>query len=242
MAKREVLPAEHRDITGKRVKRLIRGKGKIPGVVYGKGLEPYLVSVNAKEFRRLYHEVGGSSLVDLTVGEERHPVLIHEPDNDPISGDEIHVDFYRVNMKEKITAEVPIHFTGEAPAVHAMEGTLIKNLDAIEVECLPADLPSEFEIDLAPLVDFEAAIHISDLSIPEGVELKVEAEETIARVEPPRSDEELEELEEAPEEDIEAVEGMEGAGEETENADLAEPGLKGETGGEDKPQQVPEAT
>lgn len=237
MAKRETLPAESRDVTGKRVKRLIRGKGKIPGVVYGKGLEPYLVAVNAKEFRRLYHEVGGSALVDLTVGEERHPVLIHEPDHDPISGDEIHVDFYRVNMKEKITAEVPIHFTGEAPAVHAMEGTLIKNLDALEVECLPADLPSEFEVDLSPLVDFEAAIHVSDITIPEGVELKVELEETVARVEPPRSDEELEELEETPEEDMEAVEGMEGADEDTENADLTEGTPSTAEGEESKPQQ-----
>jgi large subunit ribosomal protein L25 len=238
MAKRQTLPAEQREITGKRVKRLIRHKGKIPGVVYGKGLDPYMVAVNAKEFRRLYHEVGGSALVDLEVGEERHPVLIHEPDHDPISGDEIHVDFYRVNMKEKITAEVPIHFTGEAPAVHGMEGTLIKIIDAIEVECLPGDLPSEFEIDLAPLVDFEASLHIADLTIPEGVEIKVEAEEAIARVEPPRSDEELEELEETPEEDLESVEGMEGSEEGAEGEEGTEESAG--DGEEPKPEQKQE--
>jgi large subunit ribosomal protein L25 len=234
--KRQVLTAEARDITGKRVKRLVRAKGKIPGVVYGKGLEPYLVSVNAKEFRRLYHEVGGSALVDLTVAEEAHPVLIHEPDHDPITGNETHVDFYRVNMRQKITAEVPIHFMGEAPAVHALDGSLLKIIDAIEVECLPTDLPSELEVDLSPLVDFEAVIHVSDITVPEGVELHVEDEAAVARVEPPRSDEELEELEEAPEEDLSSVEGMEGD-EDTENADLSEGSPKGEEGGEDKPQQ-----
>ena len=209
------LLAEKRDIVGKKVKKL-RGRGKLPGVVYGKGVEPELVSVGAKEFRRLYHEVGGNTLVLLEINEDKHNVLIHEPARNPVTDEEVHVDFYRVNMSEKITTEVPLHFEGEAPAVHNLEGTLIRPLDNVQVECLPGDLPHALEISLDSLEDFEAAIHVSDLSVPEGVEILNDPEEVLAKVEPPRSEEELEELEETPaeEEALPEVEGEVPEGEE----------------------------
>jgi large subunit ribosomal protein L25 len=225
-----ILLAEKREVVGKKVKKL-RGRGKLPGVVYGKGVTPELVSVGAKEFRRLYHEVGGNTLVLLQLDEDKHNVLIHEPARNPVTDEEIHVDFYRVNMSEKITTEVPLHFEGEAPAVRSLEGTLIRPLDSVEVECLPGDLPHAIEISLDGLVDFEAAIHVNDLSVPAGVEILNDPEEVLAKVEPPRSEEELEELEEAPaeEEALPEVEGETPEGEEAPNAEEAttEPNSEG---------------
>lgn len=217
-----ILIAETRDVTGKTVKRM-RARGKTPAVVYGKGFESRIVSVPTREFRRLYHEVGGNTLVRLQMEGGEENVLIREPDRDPVTGDELHIDFYRVDMNEKITTEVPLRFTGEAPAVRALDGTLVRPLDAVEVECLPRDLPSDIEISLDSLEDFEASIHVRDLAVPEAVEILTDADELVARVEPPRSEEELEELEstegvgeEAEDAAMEAVEGEEGEGEPSE--------------------------
>jgi large subunit ribosomal protein L25 len=223
------LAAETREVTGKKVKRL-RGRGKLPAVIYGKGFESRHIVVPTKEFRRLYHEVGGNTLVRLQLEEGEENVLIHEPDRNPINGEEFHVDFYRVNMNEKITTEVPLRFTGEAPAVRALDGTLIRPLDAVLVECLPGNLPSDFEVNLDSLEDFEASVHVRDIAVPEGVEILTDADELVARVEPPRSEEELEELE-----DTSTV------GEEAEDAALSEvEAEEGEVGEEDE-EATPEA-
>lgn len=215
-----ILIAETRDVTGKTVKRM-RARGKTPAVVYGKGFEPRIVSVPTREFRRLYHEVGGNTLVRLQMEAGEENVLIREPDRDPVTGDELHIDFYRVNMNEKITTEVPLHFTGEAPAVRSLDGTLVRPLDAVEVECLPRDLPSDLEVSLDSLEDFEASIHVRDITAPAGVEILTDPDELVARVEPPRSEEELEELE-----------STEGVGEEAEDAAMdaveVEEGAEGE--------------
>src|SRR3990167_9124981 len=144
---RPTLPAETREIIGKKVARL-RDRGRLPGVIYGKEFVSSPVSVPTREFRRLYHEVGGNTLVTLQVGEHEHPVLIHEPARHPVTGEELHVDFYRVRMTDKITAEAPLRFSGEAPAVRALDGTLIRPRDSLEVICLPADLPHDLEVSL----------------------------------------------------------------------------------------------
>jgi large subunit ribosomal protein L25 len=100
-------------------------------------------------------------------------------------------------MDEELKAEVPLHFTGESNAVFQGEGTLVKNLEMVEVECLPGNLPESLEVDISVLDDFEKTITLADLKVPEGVKLVEEDLETlVAKVEPPRSDEEMAELDE----------------------------------------------
>lgn len=193
---RPVLKVQKREITGKAVAELRRG-GLIPAVVYGKGKENENLSVNRLEFEHIYKEVGSSAIIKLEVDESGEKnVLIHDVSLGAVSGLPEHIDFYEVSMTEKITATVPLHFVGDSPAVIDLQGTLLTNKDEVEVECLPTDLPQNIEVDISILSDFEKAIHVADLKIPSGVEIKDDPEELVVTVEPPRSEEEMAELEE----------------------------------------------
>jgi large subunit ribosomal protein L25 len=110
-------------------------------------------------------------------------------------------------MDEKLKAEIPLHFVGESTAVYQQEGSLIQPIQTVEVEALPADLPESIEVDISVLDDFEKTITVGDLTVPANVEMMTPAEELVAKVEPPRSDEELEALEEEIDEQAEMPEG-----------------------------------
>ena len=116
--------------------------------------------------------------------------------HDPRSGAIIHADLYVVRMDEALEAEVPLHFVGESTAVYQDEGTLVKNLETIQVRCLPGDLPDSIEVDISVLDDFSKQINVSDLKMPKDVELLVEDPESVmvVKVEPPRSEEEMADL------------------------------------------------
>lgn len=232
------LLANKRDITGKKVKK-IRQKGLVPAVLYGRDIKPENISIEKIGFVKIFNEAGTSSLIDLNIDHQKPiKVLSHEPQRDPVSGEPIHVDFYKVKMDEKIKTEIPLSFTGESEAVEQLEGSLVTNKDAIEVECLPTDLVSEIEVNISSLKTFEDTIKISDLKIPANIEILHDQDEIIALVEEPRSEEELAELEEksAEEEEKEALEKM-GAETEAENREAKE----GEAGEEkeDSEQSAP---
>jgi large subunit ribosomal protein L25 len=190
------LKSSKRDTVGKKVKSL-REKGLIPAVLYGANSESVNLSLKNGEFEKVYAEAGSSALVDLFIDDKPAiKILIHEPQTDPVTDKPLHVDLYKVKMTEKITTEIPLEFTGESPAVKDLEGNLITNKDAVEVECLPGDLISEIKIDISGLKTFDDAIRVSDLNIPETVKILDDAEEIVAQVTPPRSEEELKEMEE----------------------------------------------
>ncbi len=191
-----------------------RAEGFIPGIVYGKGLDNAKIALEKTNFLRLYKEAGTSNLIELAIdGNKSVKTLIHDIQLGPIKSEILHVDFYTVNMKEKIHAEVPLKFIGDSIAVIEKEGSLITSKDSIEIECLPADLIPELEVDVSVLDDFEKNIKISDLKVPAGVEILDDPEEMVAHVEEPRSEEELAELEEEVVEDVSAIE-VENKGEE----------------------------
>lgn len=229
---KKILKVQKRDTVGKAV-RAMRREGIVPAIVYGKGKENQNLSVSLHDFDLVYREVGSSAVIALKIdGDSEKNVLIHDVSQNPVTNVPEHIDFYEVSMTEKITANVPLHFIGDSAAVIELQGSLITNKDEIEVECLPVDLPQNIEVDISVLSDFEKSIHVSDLSIPPGVEVKDDPEELVANVEPPRSEEELAELEEpveAPEMEVaeEGAEVEEGA-EAEEGAERAE----GEEGGE----------
>jgi large subunit ribosomal protein L25 len=143
---------------------------QIPAVVYGFDMKSTPLSISAHGFRDLYKEAGESTLVDLEiVGAEPVKVLIHETQKDPVSDEFIHVDFYRVDMTKKVTTEVAIIYVGEAPGVKDHGADLNKNLDSVEIECLPQDLIHEIKVDLTNLKEINDIIKVEQLSVPENV-------------------------------------------------------------------------
>lgn len=195
--------ATERDLEAKK----LRAEGKIPAIVYGKNFDNKSIAMEKVAFNHIFKEAGTSNLIEVKIGDDKaFKTLIHDLQRDPITGEIIHVDFFKVNMKEKIHAEVPLHFIGDSPAVINLEGSLITPVDSIEIECLPGDLPSEIEVDISILDDFEKNIKVSDLNIPEGVEVLSELEEIVVFVQEPRSEEELEALNEEVVEDVSAIE------------------------------------
>lgn len=201
--------------------KFLRKNGLIPCNVYGNHFSNLNVALDKINFKKLYKEAGHSNLIDLKIDDKSIKTLVHEVQVDPITMDILHVDLFKVNMKEKIHAEIPLKFIGESPAVLDKEGTLITNKDSIEVECLPSDLVSELEVDISILDDFDKNIKISDLNVPAGMEILDDTEELIASIQEPRSEEELEQLETEIVENVEAIE-VENKGEIAEGEQAAE--------------------
>ena len=164
--------------------------------------------VNDLDFSRVYSKAGESALIELEVGKKKLNVLIHELQHDHRSGKVSHVDFFQVNMKEEVETEIPLEFVGESAAVKAHGGVLIKNMDAVLVKCLPANLPEKFVIDLSKLATFEDHITVADLKTSEEVEILLEAETVIALVAAPRTEAEMDKLDQKVEEDVTKVAGV----------------------------------
>lgn len=192
-----MLEAQPRTELGKKNAKL-RAEGKVPAVVYGHGVKPESLVIEAKQLESAYRHAGGNKIIELKVGDHKaRNVLIHEVQAEGIKGGLLHADFYVVRMDELLKAEVPVHFVGESTAVYQGEGSLLKNLETIEVECLPGDLPESIEVDISVLDDFEKTITLADLKVPAGVKFLIEDEATlVARVDAPRSDEEIAQLDE----------------------------------------------
>lgn len=199
------MSAQPRTKLGRRAKTELKDM-RVPAVLYGAGVESRPISVGRSEFVKLYNTAGQSALIDVTVGSEA-PVkaLIKELQLHPITTDPIHVDFYQVRMDQEIEANIPLVFIGESSAVKNDGGTLIKSMDEVAVRCLPGDLPHEIEVDLSKLVTFDDAITIGSLVVAKGVEFIDDAEQTIATVARPLTEDELKALEEVQVGDVSAV-------------------------------------
>lgn len=199
------LKGEPRKVLGRKVKKL-RSEGKIPANIYGKKVKSMSITLDAKEFDKIFEEAGETTLIDLAVGTSKHAVLVRNVQHDPIEEGVLHVDFQQVDLKEKVTANVTIVLIGDSPAEKQGLGTVVQYLDEVEVEALPADLPENFEIDKSTLAEVEQAVLVSDLKVDKKlVEVKTSGDEIVVKVEPPTKEEEIAS---AP---VEAVEGEAGA-------------------------------
>ncbi len=188
------LKAQKRDIKGKAIAGL-RAEGKMPAVMYGQGKEAKLLSFDAVEFGKMYAHAGHNTILQIEVeGEGTENVLIQDVQNHLHSITPIHADLYTVKMDETVRTSVPLHFVGESTAVFQDGGSLLTAIDELEIECLPGKLPASIEVDIAVLDDFEKTITVADLKIPAGVEVHTELEELVAKVDAPRSEEEMEDL------------------------------------------------
>lgn len=207
------LKATRRDLLGKKVK-ILRGKGQIPAVLYGKKMKTIPLLLDKREFLKLADRAGESTLINLEMSQkEPAKVLIRAIQKDPVSDDLLHVDLYKVDMAKEIQTEIPLEFVGASPAVEELEGNLITNKDAIKVSCLPDRLVPKIEVDVTSLKTFEDLIRVSDLTVPEGIKVLEEPDDIVAQVTPPRSEEELKEIEEgaAAETEKAQIEGIEAA-------------------------------
>lgn len=202
------ITATKRTVVGKAVGKL-RKAGKLPAVVYGHNTPTTSLEIDEREFAKILKKAGESTLVSLQIEGQARPVLIHDVHNHYLTDKPQHVDFFAVNMNEKVTTKIALHIIGESPAVKNLGGVLVKNVSEIEVECLPGDLPPHFEVDISILKNFEDAIRIKDIRISDKVEVKANPEEVVVAVTEPRSEAEMAELEQKPvDADVTAVEGV----------------------------------
>ena len=191
------LNAQPRTIVGKKVDQL-RQESKIPAVLYGHGTDNINLELDALKFSKVYEEAGSNTIIDLVIEGQEQPVkvLVAEIQEDPVKNTISHVDFKRIKMGEKITAHINLNFIGEAPAVKELSGIFVRNLDELEIKCLPVDLIHEIDVDISNLKTFDDIISVKDLPLPETVEIiGHEPEDVVATVTPQRVEKEEEVVE-----------------------------------------------
>lgn len=183
------LKTEKREILGKRTKNL-RAKGWLPVELYGHNIPNAHLSVPLLDFKKVFKEAGESAVINLIVEGQRRPVLIYDYQINPLTQEFQSVDFYEVRMDEKITAPAPIKFIGEAPAVKEKRGVLIKAMDEVEVEALPANLPHELIVNLAPLTEIGQSIFVKDIETKGDFKILVDLETVVATISEVQAEEE----------------------------------------------------
>lgn len=175
----------------KRDARQVRKQGLIPAVVYGQGMESLPVAVDYKLFNKIYNEAGENTIIELAVDDKKYNVLVKDVQLEPVKDTFVHIDFYQINMNEKITVSIPLVFIGEVALVKSGEAIMIKAMDEVEVECLPGDMPHEIRVDLSKLQKLEDSISVKDLQVSDKVEILAEPEESIVSLDIPREEEKV---------------------------------------------------
>jgi large subunit ribosomal protein L25 len=174
------LAISKRDIKTK--PKSLRSKGLLPAVVYGREEESTPITVDRKQFDKVLHAAGESSVITLKGLGEDKDALIHEVDLDPVTGTAVHADFYAIAKGQTVTVAIPFEFDGESPAVKDKGGILVKVMHELEVECQPKDLPKVFHIDISKLVELDSQIKIKDLGIGSNLKISLDSDEVIAMI------------------------------------------------------------
>lgn len=174
----------------KREKKEKLDKDSLAAVLYGNGIEAQSLKLKMAEFVKVFAAAGESNLIKLDTGTGAVNVLVKSIQKNPLKNFINHVDFYQVNMKEKVNTEIPLHFVGESKVVREMGGMLNKEINEIEVECLPSDLVDHIDVDVSVINTFDDVIKISDLHIPKGLEVSADGETIVVMVMRPKVEEE----------------------------------------------------
>ena len=190
------LAAQSRTETGKGVARSLRRQALIPAVFYGPEVDPVPLILQSRDLEKLITTGAGENiLIDLNIEDgkstQSHRAMIKEIQVDPVKQNILHVDLYAISMDKKISVEVPITLTGTALGVSEEGGILQQVSRTLEISCLPDRIPEAFELEVSALAIGDS-LHVSDLEIPEGVDVLAEDELTIASVVPPTKVEEIE--------------------------------------------------
>jgi len=203
------LNASKREVVGKPVATLRRA-GFVPAVLYGSKVSTTNLSLDGKEFLRVYKEAGENTLVEIVVAnkggnEEKTPVLIHDVLLDALTRNVLHVDLYAVALDEVTQVMIPVEFVDVAPVEEELHGIVIRVASEIEVEALPQHLPHEITISLSSLTTFDSKIHAKDVVLPEGVTLVTDPDMVLVSVSEPLSEEDIKKMEEEGSGGVEAV-------------------------------------
>ncbi len=176
-----IIEAEKRELTGKQVK-VLRREGKIPAVIYGKGVESTPIVLDRKITTTTLSKVSSSTILTISLAGKEQPTLVREIQKDYIKNEIIHLDFLAVSLKEKLRTAVGITLTGEAPVLKEFEALIVTGIEDIEVECLPQDLPETITVDLSVLKEIGDAVYVKDLPVPANVEFLTNPEDLVVVV------------------------------------------------------------
>lgn len=182
------LNAEKREGVRKGANRKLRASGRVPAILYGKDTEPALLSVDARETERLFQQISvENTIIELKVKGDRTKVqaLVREVQVEALRPDLIHIDFYKIQKGVRLEVDIPVELSGIPNGVRNDGGVLEQLFHEIPVRCLPDQIPESIEIDVTDL-DLQDSLHVSDLAIPEGVELLMDLERTLCVVSVPR--------------------------------------------------------
>jgi large subunit ribosomal protein L25 len=187
------LVAEFREMQGKGASRRLRHEGKVPAILYGGHSEARALTLSHQKLLiMLDNERFYSTILSLKVGDQTQSAILKDVQRHPYKNAIVHIDFQRVEDNQKIRISVPLHFKGEAvsPGVKSQGGIVSHMRNEVEVSCLPKDLPEFIEVDLSGL-SLNESIHLSQLKIPDGVELMALAKEdsAVAAIHSPRAEE-----------------------------------------------------
>jgi len=177
------LKATTRDILGKKT-RFLRRQGITPAHLFGHNLKSLALQCNTAELKSIIAQAGTTTLFNLKIGTEKRPrkVLIREIQNDALSQQILHIDFYQIIMTEKIKVEVPIVLVAEAPAMRVKGRLLMQSLTSLSIECSPDKLPPEVKVDLSPLEEVGQAIHVKDLVINPDIIITSDPDQLIVKI------------------------------------------------------------
>ena len=152
--------------------------------MYGRNVKSTAIQIETAPLKRVIARAGKTALLSLKIDKARKPdlVLIKGIQRDPVTGELLHVDFYQVKMTEKLRLEVPLVLVGKAPVAKDKEGVLIQELNSVEVECLPANIPHNIEVDVSNLAEIDQVIHVKDIFVSEGVTILTELENVVAKI------------------------------------------------------------
>jgi len=178
------LSARPRTETGRHVHAL-RREGGVPAVLYGHKVAPQALVLDAKEMERTWHHAGRTHLVDVHVEGQRgaKKALIKDIQFQPRSGHMLHVDLFAVNLREKITSDVPVIVVGESPAVQLKLGQVQQVVSSLRVEALPADLPAQLTVDISGLTEVDQAVTLGEIELPKNVALvHADLSETVVKI------------------------------------------------------------
>jgi large subunit ribosomal protein L25 len=184
------LKAKVRSAIGKGLFAL-RTSGKIPAIMYGPGVDAVPIELEAKAATQTLNGMTGSTLIKLSIDQKAYSVLLRDIQRDSIRRTILHADFYAVPTDRAIRVRVPLHFSGVSAAVRDFSGILVHTLSDLEVECLPKDLVSRITVDLAPLEKIGDSIAIKDISLPPGIRVLMDTEETVLTVTAQMAEEEV---------------------------------------------------
>ncbi|CAB4589063.1 unannotated protein [freshwater metagenome] len=169
MSNTATLSAETGRITGSSSSRRLRTEDRIPGILYGQGMQPLVLSVTRRDLRvALSGPAGYNTILNLTVGGQSFNAVVKEMQRHPVRRTVAHIDFMQINLSEEITMHVPLRLTGVAKAVVSAGGLVDPAVDSIEVRTTPSNIPNEILIDITDMTS-ESVVHLADVKMPAGV-------------------------------------------------------------------------